>query len=29
LRHPEYMRFIFPIAVDSDLTPTPLIGEDE
>lgn len=29
LRHPEYMRFIFPVAVDSDLTPTPSLGGDK
>jgi len=29
LRHPEYMRFIFPIALDSDLTPTPSLAEDK
>ncbi len=29
LRHPEYMRFIFPVAVDSDLTPTPSLKEDD
>jgi hypothetical protein len=23
LQHPDYMKFIFPLAVDSDLTPTP------
>lgn len=29
LRHPEYMQHIFPVAVDLDLTPTPMVDEDE
>jgi hypothetical protein len=29
LQHPEYWKFIFPLAVDPDLTPTPSLDEDE
>lgn len=29
LRHPEYMRFIFPVAVDLDLLPAPVADEEE
>lgn len=29
LRHPEYMRFIFPVAVDLDLTPAPVVDDEE
>jgi len=29
LRHHEYMRFIFPVALDLDLIPAPTIDEDE
>ena len=29
LQHPDYMKLIFPIAVDPDLTPTPSIDEED
>lgn len=29
LRDPDFMRFIFPISMDWDLVPNPIISEDE
>jgi hypothetical protein len=29
LQHPDYWKFIFPLATDPDLTPTPSLDEEE
>jgi hypothetical protein len=29
LQHPDYYKFIFPVAVDSDLSPIPSLDEEE
>jgi hypothetical protein len=29
LQHPDYWKFIFPLAMDPDLTPTPSLDEEE